>query len=144
MSFSVTPAAKRTPAAERERLMANLGFGRVFTEHMVSITWDAKNGWHDAALRPYAPIALDPATAYLHYSQGICEGLKAFRQAGPGGRVSVFRPDAHAARFRRSARRMALPELPEETFVQAIDILLQHDHVWAPSEPEQSLYLRPF
>jgi len=140
--FSVQPASERVSAMERARLLANPGFGRIFTEHMVSIQWDPEHGWHDAALRPYGPVQLDPGTAYLHYAQGVFEGLKAFRQAGGG--VGVFRPDAHASRFRRSARRLALPELPEETFVEAIDLLIQHDHEWTPSDAEQSLYLRPF
>src|SRR6266704_1220077 len=93
-------------------------------------------------LAPYGPLRLDPGTAYLHYAQGVFEGLKAFRQAAGG--VAVFRPDAHAARFVRSAQRLALPELPEETFVETIDVLLQQDHAWVPSAAEHSLYLRPF
>lgn len=140
--FSVNPAKTRVSAEERKRRLENPGFGRVFTEHMVVIDWDTERGWHDAALRPYGPIELDPATTFLHYAQGIFEGLKAFRQADGG--VAVFRPDAHAARFRRSARRLVLPELPEETFIEAIDLLLQHDHEWTPHAAEQSLYLRPF
>lgn len=140
--FSVAPAKSRVSAEERARLLANPGFGRLFTENMISIQWDAERGWHEAALRPYGPIQLDPATSYLHYAQGVFEGLKAFRQTGGG--VAVFRPDAHAARFRRSSRRLALPELPEETFIEAIDLLIQHDHEWTPDAAEQSLYLRPF
>ena len=66
---------------------------------------------------------------------------KAFRQADGG--VAAFRPDAHAERFRSSARRLALPELPEETFLEAIDLLLETDHEWVPSATEHSLYLRP-
>jgi branched-chain amino acid aminotransferase len=140
--FSVSPVANRVPAAERDRRLASPGFGRVFTDHMVSIQWDATEGWHDGTLRPYAPIELDPATSFLHYAQGVFEGLKAFRQAN--GKVAVFRPDAHAARFQRSARRLALPELPEETFIEAIDLLLNHDQAWTPSAAEHSLYIRPF
>jgi branched-chain amino acid aminotransferase len=140
--FTITPATARAGAEERAARLANPGFGRIFTEHMVSIRWDSEHAWHDAALRPYGPVQLDPATSYLHYAQGIFEGLKAFRQASGG--VAVFRPDAHAARFQRSARRLALPELPEETFLEAIDLLIAHDHEWTPDAPEQSLYLRPF
>jgi branched-chain amino acid aminotransferase len=129
-----------TPS-ERERLLANPGFGRIFTEHMVRMGWTAKEGWHDAELTAYAPLSLDPGTLVLHYAQAVFEGLKAFRQASGG--VAVFRPDAHASRFRRSARRLALPELPEEAFMEAIDQLLAVDHEWVPSAPEHSLYLRP-
>ena len=132
---------RRVPALERERLLANPGFGRLFTEHMVRIPWDADRGWHDAELTAYAPLSLDPGTSVLHYAQAVFEGLKAFRQSDGG--VAAFRPDSHAARFRRSARRLALPELPEETFLEAIDLLLEADHQWVPSAAEHSLYLRP-
>src|SRR5437879_9663714 len=108
---------------------------------MVRIRWSAGSGWHDAELTPYAPLTLDPGTSVLHYAQAVFEGLKAFRQSDGG--VAAFRPDAHAARFRRSARRLALPELPEETFLEAIDLLLAAAHEWVPSAAEHSLYLRP-
>ncbi len=140
--FKVTPTTSPVSAAERDRRLANPGFGRVFTDHMISIKWEAERGWYDAELRPYGPLSLDPGTVFLHYAQGIFEGLKAYRQ--PDGGVAVFRPETNAARFRRSSVRMALPELPEETFVEAIDLLLQHDHAWVPSAPDHSLYLRPF
>ncbi|TAN33761.1 branched-chain amino acid aminotransferase [bacterium] len=117
------------------------GFGRIFTEHMARIDWDDSRGWHDAELRPYAPLQLDPGASVLHYSQSVFEGLKAFRQADGG--IAVFRPDAHAARFRRSSRRLALPELPERTFIEAVDLLLSVDGGWVPAAPDHSLYLRP-
>jgi branched-chain amino acid aminotransferase len=131
----------RTAAAVRERLLANPGFGRVFTDHMVRAHWTAKGGWSDLELVAYAPVQLDPGTAVLHYSQAVFEGLKAFRQADGG--VAAFRPQAHAVRFRRSAQRLALPELPEPVFLEAIDMLLEADHEWVPSAPDHSLYLRP-
>ena len=126
----------------RDRLLADLGFGRLFTEHMVRINWNRDIGWHDAQLGAYAPLQLDPATSVLHYAQAVFEGLKAFRQQDGG--IAVFRPDAHAARFRRSARRLALPELPEAVFIEAINRLIGIDGDWVPSAPEHSLYLRPF
>ncbi len=142
LPFAVTPVAHRVPVATKERLLAAPGFGRIFTEHMVRISWSARRGWHDAELCPYAPLTLDPSTSVLHYAQAVFEGLKAFRQASGG--VAVFRPDAHAARFRRSARRLALPELPDRMFVASIDRLLRLDGGWTPTAPEHSLYLRPF
>jgi branched-chain amino acid aminotransferase len=126
---------------DREKLLSNPGFGRVFTEHMVRARWTAGAGWTDLELVRYAPLTLDPGTSVLHYAQAVFEGLKAFRQEDGG--VAVFRPDAHAARFRRSAARLALPELPEPVFLQAIDMLLEADHEWVPSAPDHSLYLRP-
>jgi len=127
---------------ERDRLLADPGFGRIFTEHIVRMRWNAAAGWHDGALEPYAPLTLDPGTSVLHYGQAVFEGLKAFRQARGG--VAAFRADAHATRFRNSARRLALPELPEDLFLEAIDVLLDADHEWVPGAPEHSLYLRPF
>ena len=142
ITFKVTPGRKRTPAAERQLILANPGFGRVFSEHMAVASWERGRGWHNAEVRPYGPIAMDPGTSILHYAQGIFEGLKAYRQQD--GRIAVFRPDANADRFRRSARRLALPELPDGAFVEAIDLLVRLDADWVPSEPEHSLYLRPF
>jgi branched-chain amino acid aminotransferase len=142
VEFTVTPSAQRVAAVPREKLLSDPGFGRVFTEHMVRIGWNRERGWHDAELRPYGPLQMDPAVSVLHYGQAVFEGLKAFGQQDGG--IAVFRPDAHAARFRRSARRLALPELPEPVFVEAIERLLNLDRDWVPSAPEQSLYLRPF
>ena len=142
LDFKVTAAAHPLTAGQREKILADPGFGRVFTDHMVRIAWNRHSGWHDAELMGYAPLQLDPAVNVLHYAQAVFEGLKAFRQEGGG--VAVFRPDMHAARFRRSARRLALPELPESVFIEAIDRLMTIDEEWVPSAPEQSMYLRPF
>jgi branched-chain amino acid aminotransferase len=142
VEFTVTPTAHRVASDARERLLADPGFGRLFTEHMVRIDWNRERGWHDAHLRPYGPLQLDPAVSVLHYAQAVFEGLKAFRQQDGG--IAAFRPDAHAARFRRSARRLALPELPESVFIEAIERLVSMDGEWVPSAPEHSLYLRPF
>ncbi len=142
LAFAVSPVARRMPAESRDRLLADPGFGRIFSEHMVRIGWSHALGWHAAELVPYGPLQLDPGTSVLHYAQAVFEGLKAFRQKDGG--VAVFRPDAHAARFRRSARRLALPELPEEVFIEAIDRLIAIDGDWVPNAPEHSLYLRPF
>jgi branched-chain amino acid aminotransferase len=109
---------------------------------MVTITWTEGRGWHDAQLTPYASLQLDPANMTLHYAQSIFEGLKAYRQ--PDGSVAAFRPDANARRFQRSARRLAMPELPEETFIEACELLVRQDEAWVPASGEESLYLRPF
>jgi branched-chain amino acid aminotransferase len=123
-------------------MLADPGFGRIFTEHMIRITWDAKSGWHRGELRPYAPLSLDPGTSVLHYAQAVFEGLKAFRQVDGG--IAAFRPDAHADRFQRSARRLALPELPKDTFLESIEALIEVDGDWVPRAADHSLYLRPF
>jgi branched-chain amino acid aminotransferase len=109
---------------------------------MVRIRWNSSHGWHGAELIPYGPIEIDPATSVLHYSQSVFEGLKAFHLAS--GEVAAFRPLDHARRFQRSARRLALPELPEEVFIEAIELLVREDRDWVPTAEDHSLYLRPF
>src|SRR5262245_53689352 len=116
LTFQYHPAQTRVSAADRERLLANPGFGRIFSEHMVRARWSPDAGWRDGELVTYGELELDPGTSVLHYSQSIFEGLKAFRQAD--GSVAAFRPDRHAVRFRNSARRLALPEFPEEAFLE--------------------------
>lgn len=142
ISFSIHQSASPVPEARRTELIAAPGFGRVFTDHMVTIEWSAGRDWHDAQLRPYGPLTMDPASQVFHYGQEIFEGLKAYRQAS--GPVVAFRPGANAARFNRSAARMAMPQLPEETFLEAIELLVTQDREWVPAAAEHSLYLRPF
>jgi branched-chain amino acid aminotransferase len=127
---------------ERDAILANPGFGTAFTDHMVEIDYDAGRGWHDARVVPYGPIALDPAAAVLHYAQEIFEGMKAYRTGDQG--IALFRPQANAARFNASARRLAMPELPEELFVEAVRQQVLADRDWFPSVEGGSIYLRPF
>ena len=142
IDFEIHPSQTRVPAAERERILADPGFGQVFTDHMITLRWSAERGWHDGKLEPYGPFALDPATSVFHYGQELFEGLKAYRQAS--GSVVMFRPQANAARFNAGARRMAMPELPEETFLRALELLVAQDRDWIPDGEGNSLYLRPF
>jgi branched-chain amino acid aminotransferase len=140
--FELRPNPHPRSEAERSAIMADPGFGVNFTDHMAVATWTAADGWHDQAVVPYGPFSLDPATAVLHYAQEIFEGLKAYRHAD--GTVWTFRADQNAARFARSAVRLALPVLPAEDFLASLDALIAADAGWVPSSGEQSLYLRPF
>jgi branched-chain amino acid aminotransferase len=140
--FEIRPAQQTMPAAERAALLADPGFGRVFTDHMVTIRYAEGKGWYDARVEARAPIPMDPATAVLHYAQEIFEGLKAYR--GQDGGIALFRADANARRFRDSAVRMAMAQLPEELFLGSIRELVTIDQEWVPTDPEGSLYLRPF
>jgi len=130
------------PAAERAAAIAAPKFGTVFTDHMARMTWSAVTGWQDRRIEKYGPLLLDPASAVLHYGQEIFEGLKAYRHAD--GSIWTFRPEANAARFAASARRLALPELSEQDFLGAITALVRTDVEWVPTGDETSLYLRPF
>ncbi|MFC9844661.1 branched-chain amino acid aminotransferase [Streptomyces sp. NPDC060223] len=142
-TIELKPSSQPRSAAEREAILASPGFGRYFTDHMVTIKWTEGRGWHDGQLVPYGPLSLDPANMTLHYAQEIFEGLKAYRQ--PDGSVATFRPDMNAKRFQSSARRLGMPELPVETFIEACDVLVQQDRAWVPAHGgEESLYLRPF
>lgn len=142
VTFARLPHPAPTPAAVREEVLANPGFGTNFSDHMVSIDWTEGRGWHDATVGPRQPIPLDPACAVLHYAQEIFEGLKAYQQ--PGGGIALFRPEANAARFNASARRLAMPELPEDIFVESVRQLVAADRDWLPTVEGGSLYLRPF
>jgi branched-chain amino acid aminotransferase len=141
-TIELKPSSHLLPEAERQAILADPGFGRHFTDHMVSIKWTEGRGWHDGQLVPYAPLSIDPANMTLHYAQTIFEGLKAYRQ--PDGSIATFRPEANARRFQASARRLAMPELPVETFLEAVDVLVRQDSAWVPESGEASLYLRPF
>ncbi len=127
---------------EREAILANPGFGAHFTDHMVRIDWTSDHGWDAGSVVPYGPLTLDPAAAVLHYGQEIFEGLKAYRRVD--GTIASFRPDANAARFQNSARRMAMAELPTELFVESLRALVEVDRDWVPTNPDSALYLRPF
>lgn len=131
-----------TPDEEVERELADPGFGRVFGDHMITAEYDSTRGWYDGRLSAYGPMLFDPATMVFHYSQEIFEGLKAYRQADGG--VAIFRPWDNARRFRGSARRMAMAELPEALFVEALDTLVRADRRWVPGQEGESFYLRPF
>jgi branched-chain amino acid aminotransferase len=139
--FRIDLSPSPVPAVQRAQLLENPGFGRIFTDHMVTATWEAGKGWHDARIGERKPFQLDPACAVLHYAQEIFEGLKAYRTEQ--GSVVLFRPGENARRFQNSAERLAMPAVPEEMFLEAIEQLVRVDRDWTPSG-EGSLYLRPF
>jgi branched-chain amino acid aminotransferase len=142
LDFEIRPNPAPVGAAERDALLANPGFGRVFTDHMVTIRYAEGKGWYEPRVEARAPITLDPAAAVLHYAQEIFEGLKAYTM--PDGGVAMFRPEANAARFATSAQRMAMPPLPAATFLESLRQIIRIDRQWIPQSEEGSLYLRPF
>ncbi|GAA2070333.1 branched-chain amino acid aminotransferase [Williamsia deligens] len=143
MQFARTENTDPVSESRRSEILQAPGFGNHFTDHMVLVDYDRDRGWHSPRVQPYGPIALDPSAMVLHYAQEIFEGLKAYRQ--PNGTIASFRPDANARRLNSSARRLAMPELPEEDFLGSLRALLEVDHEWVPAAGgEDSLYLRPF
>lgn len=140
--FAFEPNSSPIPASERTAQISDPAFGRVFTDHMAVVRWSEAKGWHDAKITARTTLSVDPATAVLHYAQEIFEGLKAYRH--DDGSFALFRPAANAARFRDSARRMAMPELPDDLFIGSIEALVKTDAEWFPAVEGGSLYLRPF
>ena len=119
-----------------------LGFGKVFTDHMFVMEYDADQGWHDARIVPFGNISLHPASTVLHYGAEIFEGLKAYRRADGG--VQLFRPMENIKRMNRSAERMSLPLLDEEFALKALTTFVQLEEKWVPKSFGTSLYLRPY
>ncbi|MCB1295861.1 MAG: branched-chain amino acid aminotransferase [Gordonia sp.] len=143
LQFSRTEHPHPVSEGRRSEILAAPGFGNYFTDNMVMVDYDIDQGWHNAQVKPYGPIALDPSAMVLHYGQEIFEGLKAYRQ--PDGSISAFRPEANGARLQRSAQRLAMPALPVDDFIASLKALLEADNAWVPAAGgEESLYLRPF
>ncbi|QCX27007.1 branched-chain amino acid aminotransferase [Nocardioides jishulii] len=143
MEISTTLTDSPVDDARLAEILSDPGFGLHFTDHMFTVEWTPEKGWHDARITPYGPLTLDPATAVLHYAQETFEGMKAYRHAD--GSVHLFRPEANAERMITSSQRLALPELPVDDFIQAVEAMVKVDERWVPEgEGEKSLYLRPF
>lgn len=140
-SFTIEPNAAALTARERAVLLEKPAFGRTFTDHMATATWTEGRGWHSANIGARRPFLLDPACAVLHYAQEIFEGLKAYRT--DDGQATLFRPEQNARRMNTSASRLAMPEVPEDLFLGAIENLVRIDAAWIPGA-EGTLYLRPF
>jgi branched-chain amino acid aminotransferase len=119
----------------------NLIFGRSFADHMLVIDYE-DGAWQTPQIVPYGPISFGPAMMSLHYGQAIFEGMKAYR--GVDGDIMVFRPSENLKRLNKSAVRMCMPEIPEDTFLEGLSELLRIDSAWIPDKPGCSLYIRPF
>jgi branched-chain amino acid aminotransferase len=119
----------------------NLPFGKVFSDHMFFMEYS--NGkWQQGKILPFQNIAMHPAMSAIHYGQSIFEGLKAYRTVGD--EINVFRPDMNAKRFAESAKRMCMPPVDEEVFVEAVRKLVEIDSNWVTNRLGYSLYIRPF
>ena len=121
--------------------MKGVGFGTVFSNHMFCMAWDQGEGWHDAEIKPYQPLVLDPSTLALHYGQSSFEGLKAYHSVSGG--INLFRPRENFERMNRTAKRMCLPDLDIDFVLDSLKQLLQEEEEWVPREEGTSLYIRP-
>jgi branched-chain amino acid aminotransferase len=120
---------------------ANLGFGTLFTDHMFNMDYNLDGGWHAARIEPYGSIEMDPATMFLHYGQGVFEGLKAYRT--DSGQIQLFRPQENIKRLNRSCRRLCIPVVDEDFALESLKRLIALEKDWVPGAPETSLYIRP-
>lgn len=120
----------------------NLGFGRYFSDHMFLMNYDKGQGWHDPRIVPYGPFELEPSAMVFHYAQEVFEGMKAYRRADGG--IQLFRPIENIRRMNVSCERLSIPQIDEEIFMEALIELVKLDQDWVPSEPDTSLYIRPF
>ena len=132
----------RTTAPKAKTPDDQLGFGKVFSDHMFIMDYDAGQGWHDARIVPYGPLSLDPSAVVFHYAQECFEGMKAYRTAG--NRIQLFRPDCNARRMNNTHERLCIPQIPVEDFVQAVKALVEVEKDWVPHSEGSSLYIRPF
>ena len=136
ITITKTTAPKAKPAIE------GIPFGTYFSDHMFLMNYVKGEGWINPRIVPYGPIPLEPSAMVLHYAQEIFEGLKAYRTAD--GKIQLFRPTENIARMARSAEKMCIPPVPEDIYLEAIKALVELDQDWVPSEPDTSLYIRPF
>lgn len=126
----------------KEKPTGALGFGKYYTDYMFVMDWDAGQEWHDARVVPYGPLEFDPASMVLHYAQETFEGLKAYRTKD--GKVQLFRPEMNAKRFANSNKRLSMPTLPVDMFVDAVKTIVKYSQDWIPTGEGESLYIRPF
>lgn len=132
-----TSSPKQKPLDETK-----LGFGHIFTDHMFIMDYDIDKGWYDPRIVPFQDLSLSPASMVFHYGQEMFEGLKAYK--GANGEVLLFRPQKNAERANRTNRRICIPTIPEEDFLQAIKAIVDVDSDWIPTLEGTSLYIRPF
>ena len=137
MEIKITRNTNPAPKPDED----NLGFGTIFTDHMFIMNYDEMEGWHNARIVPYGEFSIDPAAMVLHYGQAIFEGCKCYRRADGG--LQLFRPSDNLARMSRSAERMCMPALDEETALEGLKQLIKIEEGWVPHKEGTSLYIRP-
>lgn len=138
MEIKITKTA--CPKAKPEA--SELGFGKIFTDHMFIMDYSREKGWYDARIVPFGPFEIHPASTVLHYGSEIFEGLKAYRRED--GKVQMFRPIENIRRMNSSAERLCLPQIDEDMAMEILKTFVKCEEDWTPSAPGTSLYLRPF
>lgn len=142
-AFEVLPNPRPATPEDRAAILKDPGFGTNFTDHMITIDWTQKLGWHTHRVQPFGPLSILPGASALQYAQQVFEGLKVYRHADSS--VWAFRPEENFRRLQRSAARFHLPAPDEDTLLGTLRLLVDVDHSWIPGpEGEKSLYMRPF
>ncbi|MDO4343851.1 MAG: branched-chain amino acid aminotransferase [Eubacteriales bacterium] len=139
LDIKITKTTNPKPLPEKDNPLV---FGTIFTDHMYVMEYTKGKGWHDPEIMPYQPIALDPSAMVFHYGQEMFEGLKAYKTED--GRILLFRPDKNIERANNSNKRLEIPQIPEDDFLNALKTLVKLDQAWIPTKPGTSLYIRPF
>ncbi len=137
IKYELTKNPKQKPAADDP-----LKFGTIFTDHMFIMNYEEGKGWINPRIVPYQPVVLEPSAMVFHYGQEMFEGLKAYKSSD--GRVLLFRPDKNIERANKTNRRICIPEIDPEDFLQAIKAIVKTDADWIPKKEGTSLYIRPF
>jgi branched-chain amino acid aminotransferase len=127
---------------EKVSLPAELGFGKLFTDHVFEMNYNKNKGWHNAVIKPLEDLSMHPATMFIHYGQAIFEGLKAFKTKE--NNVVIFRPESHLQRLNNSSRKLCMPEVDVDFVLSALKELVWIDRDWIPTKQGESLYIRPF
>ncbi|UOE96156.1 branched-chain amino acid aminotransferase [Alkalihalobacillus sp. LMS39] len=138
LRIDVTLTTEKKPKPNADEL----GFGRIYTDHMFIMDYTEGKGWHDARIVPYQPVVLDPAAKILHYGQSVFEGLKAYLSENDD--IMLFRPEKNMERLNRSSERVCIPAVEEEFALHALTELLKIEKEWIPKAQDTSLYIRPF
>jgi branched-chain amino acid aminotransferase len=133
---------KTTTPKMKPKKDQTLGFGKIFTDHMFIMNYTEGKGWHDARIVPFENISLSPAAMVYHYGQEMFEGLKAYKTEE--GSTLLFRPEMNAKRANNTNKRLCIPQIPVEDYVQAVKAVVKVDEDWIPTASGTSLYIRPF
>ncbi|WP_028400209.1 branched-chain amino acid aminotransferase [Ectobacillus panaciterrae] len=136
IDITLSSTKKQKPQSDQ------LGFGRVFTDHMFMMDYTEGKGWHDPRIVPYQPITLDPAAMVFHYGQSVFEGLKSYLTKDE--RILLFRPERNMQRLNLSNDRLCIPQIDEKLVLAALKQLITIDRDWIPTAEGTSLYIRPF
>jgi branched-chain amino acid aminotransferase len=139
IKYNLKPASERR--TEQFTPEGNVGFGKLRTDHMFLM--DYRDGqWCDPRIVPYGPFEMAPGAMTLHYGQSIFEGAKAFMHQD--GEIYTFRLNKNAERMNRSADIVCIPNIDEQTQLNAINSLIDVDRKWFPMQDGACLYIRPF